>query len=53
MGSWKNEEIIAEIYFGRELFCRLERYHECKCKRDVEDDEGCNRMSPDHARDIV
>ena len=37
-------ELIAEIYFGRELCCRLERCHECECKRDVEDDEGCNRM---------
>ena len=37
-------ELIAEIYFGRELCCRLERCHECKCKRDVENNEGCNRM---------
>ena len=35
-------ELIAEIYFGRELCCRLERCHGYKCQRDVEDDEGCN-----------
>ena len=31
-------ELSAEIYIARDLRCRLEQCHECKCQRDVEDE---------------
>ena len=31
-------ELSAEIYIARDLRCRLEQCHECKCQQDVEDE---------------